>query len=116
MAVMVVVPAPTAVTLPEEFTVATLVLLDAQVTAVFVAVVGATVAVSVRYAPFLTVAVVELKVTLVTGWITVTVHAAVSPLPSLALAVIVAVPRALPVTTPAETVATDVLLDVQVTA
>jgi len=93
------------------------VLLDTHVTLVFVAVVGSTVAVNVDDAPVARLKVDELKVIEVTYCFTVTAHVPVTPLPSAAVAVIVAVPAATAVTTPEEeTVATDVLLDVHVIA
>ena len=64
--VIVVVPAVTAVTNPVELTVAIAVLLDDQVTFLFVAVVGATVAVSCVVAPVVMLAVGGVTLTPVT--------------------------------------------------
>ena len=113
--VIVAVPDATAVTFPEVETVATLVLLLLQVTFLFVALLGATVAVSVSVAFGANVSVVLFRLTPVTGTVTVTEHVAVL-LPSAVVTVIVAVPAAMAVTKPdVETVATDVLLLFQVT-
>jgi hypothetical protein len=119
--VMVALPATFPVTTPLELTVATVVLLLAHVTALFVAFVGATVAVSVPVDPTLTGRLVLFRFTLVTEidvfgtGLTVTWHVAVFP-PSAVFTVIVALPTAFPVTTPLElTVATAVLLLVHVT-
>ena len=117
---MVAVPAATAVTTPSD-TVATLVLLDVHST-VWLALLGATVAVSVSVSPpTVSVASVCESDTLETsGFLTVTVHVAVlsslvSSVPLVAVAVMVAVPAATAVTTPSDTVATLVLLDVHST-
>ena len=117
VAVIVAVPTPFAVTVPLD-TVATEVLELLHVTVLSVAFVGATVAVRVSEVPFTRLKVVLFKVTPVTATLlTVTVQVAVTPLPSWAVAVIVAVPALTPVTTPLElTVATDVLELDQVTA
>jgi hypothetical protein len=116
--VIIAVPAAFAVTTPDVDTVATDVLLDDQVTALFVALLGYTVGVSVCVSPTVTESDVLFKLTLVTGTAaaeTVTAQVAVL-LPSLVLTVIVALPAAWAVTTPyVETVATEVLLDDQVT-
>ena len=117
VAAIVAVPTPFAVTVPLD-TVATEVLELLHVTVLSVAFVGATVAVRVSEVPFTRLKVVLFKVTPVTATLlTVTVQVAVTPLPSWAVAVIVAVPALTPVTTPLElTVATDVLELDQVTA
>ena len=116
--VMVAVPAAFAVTTPELETVATEVLLEAQVTDLSVALEGVTVAVSVSVSPTVMERDVLFKLTPVTetvGVWTVTEHVAVFP-PSFVVTVMVAVPAALAVTTPEDdTVATDVLLDDHVT-
>ena len=111
VAVMVADPVPTPVTRPDEFTVATLVLLDVQVSDLSEAVAGATVAVSCCVLPFIIVVVVGEIVTPLVGVVTDTVHEALW-LPSAVVAVIVAVPLATAVTRPeAFTVATPVLLE-----
>ena len=79
-----------------------------HVTFLFVAVVGAIVAVNVSLAPIVSDRVVLFKEILVTGIVTVTVHVAVL-LPSAVVTVMVAVPAPLAVTVPLETVATAVL-------
>jgi copper chaperone CopZ len=116
--VIVAFPAATGVTTPEMLTDATEVLLEAQVTLLFVAFDGLTVAVSVPVAPpTVNESVVGLNVTPVTATFcatTVAAQVAVFP-PSAVVTVIVAVPAATGVTTPALTVATAVLLDDQVT-
>ena len=113
--VIVAVPDATAVTFPAVETVATLVLLLLQVTFLFVALLGETVAVSVSVAFGANVSVVLFRLTPVTGTVTVTAQVAVL-LPSAVVTVIVAVPDATAVTFPAvETVATLVLLLLQVT-
>ena len=115
LTVIVAVPDATAVTFPEELTVATLVLLLLQLTFLFVAFDGVTVAVSVSVAFGANVSVVLFRLTPVTGTVTVTAQVAVL-LPSAVVTVIVAVPAAPAVTFPAvETVATLVLLLLQVT-
>ena len=118
LTVIVALPAAFAVTTPEVETVATDVLLEDQVTVLFVAFEGDTVAVRVCVSPTLIDSDVLFKLTLVTetvAAVTVTLHVAVL-LPSLVLTVIVALPAAFAVTTPeVETVATDVLLEDQVT-
>ena len=118
--VMVAVPALTPVTLPEESTVATDVFEDDHVTALLVAFEGFTVAVSVVEPPTPTLAADLLSVTPVTATepaVTVTVQDPYFPLPSVAVALMVAVPALTPVTTPDElTTATDVSEDDQATA
>ena len=77
---------------------------------------GATVTLSAAVFPAFTVSLVLLIVSLVTGCFTVILQVALTPLPSLAVAVIVAVPFARPLTTPfAVTVATFLLLVVHLT-
>lgn len=92
--VMVAVPTVFAVMTPVEETVATAVLLEDQVTDLFVALVGVTTAVSVSVSPTVMVRVVWFRLTPVTATVaalTVTVQEAVL-LPSTVLTVIVAVP------------------------
>jgi hypothetical protein len=114
--VMVAVPVPTAVTFPLESTVATLLSLEVQLTFLLVAVDGFTVFVSVKEFPFISDNAVTFRLTLVTGFVTVTLHVAFLPLPSFALHVMVAVPAPTAVTVPDEfTVATLLSLDVQLT-
>ena len=75
-------PAAAPVTTPALLTVATAVLLEDQVTVLFVAVAGSTVAVRVVVAPIFTVAVVGATDTPVTGTnteVTVTAELAVKP-------------------------------------
>ena len=112
------VPGPFAVTKPLLDTVATLVLLDVQVTTED-ALLGVTVAVSCKVSPLLSVADVLLRLIPVAGWLpefTVITHVALRFEPSAVVAVIVAFPTALAVTSPALlTVAIFVLLDFQVT-
>ena len=93
--VIVAVPFFFAVTTPLLEAVATLVLLLFHVTVLYVALLGATVAVNVAVLPTARVWLVLLSVTLVTaiGFFTVTVHVAVL-LPSLVVTVIFAVPAA----------------------
>ena len=111
--VIVAVPAALAVTTPDVETVATDVLLLLQVTFLFVAVEGDTVAVSCSVAFLARVIEDLLSVTPVTGLFTVTAQVA-DLLP--AVAVIVAVPDPLEVTRPEEdTVATFVLDEDHVT-
>ena len=113
--VITAVPAFLATMAPEDVTVATVSLSEAQVTSLSVAVVGETVAVSVWVSPSDKVKEVLFRETPVTGTLTVTEQDAVLP-PSLVVTVIVALPPAFAVTTPvAETVATEVLLEDQVT-
>jgi hypothetical protein len=116
--VIVAEPCDTAVTSPVEFTVATEVLLDDQLTFLFVALAGETVAVNWRVLPATTEADVGETLTPVTGMVdVVTVMALVAVrFPSCVVTVIVADPCPTPVTTPLEfTVATPVLLDDQLT-
>jgi hypothetical protein len=117
--VIVALPDFTAVTLPPEETVATDVLLLVQVTSLFVALLGETVAVRVSEAPSCKVRDVlfnETPVTDTVAGVTVTEHFAVLP-PSLVVTVIVALPDFTAVTLPPEeTVATEVLLLVQLTS
>ena len=118
--VTVIVAEPTvlAVTTPELDTVATLVLLEDQVTFLFVELDGATVAVRVSVSPGARVNEVLSSVTPVTEiTFAVTVNEQVAFLPpSTVVTVIVALPVDLAVTTPdVETVATLVLLEDHVT-
>lgn len=116
--VMVAVPALTAVTFPEVLTVATDVFEDFQLTFLFVAVNGETVAVRVSDAPSVRVNVDLFRLTPVTETVaalTVTVQLAVF-VPSSVVTVIVAVPALTAVTLPVLlTVATDVFDDLQLT-
>jgi hypothetical protein len=118
--VIVAVPGPTAVTVP-LLTVATLLLLDDQLTALFVALLGFTVAVRVpvEVPPMVRVRLVWFRLTLLTGvgggGLTVTAQVAVCP-PSWVVTVIVAVPAATAVTVPLFTVATAGLFDDQLIA
>ena len=115
-AVIVAVPAPTAVIFPPD-TVATLLLLVDHVTALFVALDGLTVGVSVCV-PFTLreIAVLSSFTPVTATFDTVTVHAAVLPLPSAAFAVIFAVPAFTRFTAPADvTVAMAILELDQVT-
>ena len=115
-AVTIAVPWATAVTLPFASTVATDELLEDQVTVLFVALSGFTVAVSVRVSPVFRIVEVMSNVTdstAMTFFLTVTEQVAVL---SPALAVMVAVPSATAVTLPfASTVATEVLSELHVT-
>ncbi|MCL1838774.1 MAG: hypothetical protein FWG47_05590 [Propionibacteriaceae bacterium] len=116
--VIVALPTALAVTTPVADTVATLVLLEVQITFLFVAFVGVTVAVNDTVSPTLIVAKDWFKltpVTTTTGGV-VTVIVAVSetftPKDDVLDNVIVAVPADLPVTTPVlDTVATLVLFE-----
>ena len=111
--VIVAEPPATAVTFPLESTEATDVLELVQVTLLFVASLGVIVAVKVSVDPFDKDKVLLLRLTPVTGAVTVTVQVEDNP---PAVAVIVAEPPATAVTLPLEsTVATDVLELVQVT-
>ena len=104
VAVTVAEPTETPVTTPDEFTVATAGALDAQVTFLFVARTGRTVAVRVVVTPRPIVAVggvTDTLVGLVTLVFTVTMDEAAKG-PSAVVAVTVAVPIARPVTTPDE--------------
>ena len=116
LAVIVAVPSATAVTLPFASTVATDVLLELQVTVLFVALSGFTVAASVTDSPSVSSSEDLSSVTdstAMTFFLTVTEQVAVL---SPALAVMVAVPSATAVTLPfASTVATAVLSELQVT-
>ena len=115
VAVMVAVPLDTAVTLPFWSTVATEVFVELHVTLLSLAVLGVMVAVSVSLPPSFKLSDVLFNVTTVTYCFTVTEQVAFLPLPSLAVAVIVAVPTAFAVTTPEEdTVAMDVFELLQV--
>ena len=101
LAVIVAVPLPFDVTTPLLLTVATLVLLLVQVSFLLAALLGVTVAVSVCVVlSAVKVSEVLLREMPSTGIVTVTVHVALMLLPSLALAVIVAVPLPFAVTTP----------------
>jgi hypothetical protein len=117
--VIVAVPADTAVTVPPD-TVATEELLVVQLTVLFVALLGLTVAVRVSVPPAVKERLVLLRLTLVTGTgaavaaVTVTAQVAVL-FPSAVVTVIVAVPADLAVTVPPDTVATSELLVVQLT-
>ena len=112
---MVAVPADTPVTRPVLFTVATRVLFELQVTVLFVAFEGKTVAVSCCVAFTETVAVAGITLTPVIGTVTVMTLVAIFP-PSCVVTVMVALPCARPVTRPVLfTVATDVLSELQVT-
>ena len=114
VAVIVALPTAFAVTLPFWSTVATLVLLDDQLRVLFVALVGCTVAVSVSELPLLIVADVWLSVMELTGTLTVTRQDALTPEPSVAVAVMVALPATFAVTLPFwSTVATLMSLDDQ---
>jgi hypothetical protein len=117
VAVIVAVPADTAVTTPVELTAATAGLLDDQVTSRSVTIVlfaSLTVAVSVVVVPATRLFVAGVTMTLPTG-AGVTVSVALPDFPSL-VAVMVAVPGATAVTTPLpDTVATNVLLELHVT-
>jgi hypothetical protein len=116
--VTVELPADSGVTIPADDTVATAVLDEVQLTFVFVALDGATVAVTVPVVPPADrFKLIGLRLTPVTamGALTVTAHVAVLP-PSAVVTVIVAKPTATGVTTPlAETVAIVVSLLVQAT-
>ena len=116
--VIVAEPAATALTNPELFTVATAVLFDDQLTVLFVAFDGATVAVNCCVPPTFRLADVGDTVTPVTATfpvVTVIAEVAVFP-PSCVVTVIVAEPCATPLTNPLEfTVATPVLLELQLT-
>ena len=98
--VMVADPGALAVTRPVVLTVATVVLLDFQVTALLEVLLGLTVAVSCKVWPVFSVAEVLLSDTPVASCFTVTVQVAVLFVPSQVLAVIVAVPGPLAVTRP----------------
>ena len=116
--VTVAVPAAFAVTTPEEETVATVVLLDDQVTDLSVALDGVTVATNVWESPSVNVNEVLSRLTPVTEIVfalTVTEQVAVFP-PSSVVTVIVVVPTAMASTSPlSETIATEGELDFQET-
>ena len=118
-AVIVAEPADFAVTTPLLSTVATLLLLVDQVTALFVVLFGSTVAVSCIVSPSIISALLlssEIEVARTELCLTVTEHEALRLLPSVVLAVMVALPTAFAVTNPLLlTVATELLLVVQVT-
>ena len=117
VAVMVAFPQLLAVTRPSLLTVATLVLLELQVTFAFVTLLGNTVAVSCRVSPLLMVAEVLFSVIPVASWLTVILQFALRFEPSVVVAVIVTVPRLLAVTSPLLlTVAIFVSLELHVTA
>jgi hypothetical protein len=111
-------PAATAVTTPEELTVATAVLAEVQVTLLFVAFEGVMVAVSAVVEPRLMLTAVgetDTPVTATFVLVTAIWLVAVKP-PLTVFTVMVAAPTLIPVTTPAAlTVATVVLLEVHVT-
>ena len=107
------VPFPTAFTTPLEDTVATFLLLELQVTALLLALLGAIAAFKVRELPFLSVTDVLFSFMLFTGCLTVTLQVNFLLFPYFA--VITAVPLFLAFTMPFEdTVATLFLLLVQV--
>jgi len=116
--VIVAVPTAMAVTVP-LVTVAAAVLLELHVTALFVALLGATVGISVSVPPTARVMLVLFSDTPVTGIgvaLTITVQAAVLP-PSAVVTVMVAVPTAIAVTNPFWlTVAIASALELHVTA
>ena len=112
---MVALPVATAVTSPELLTVETDVLSELQVTFLFVASEGKTVAVSCCVPLTGILADIGLTVTPVTRLVTVMILVAVFP-PSCVVTVMVALPAAIAVTSPELlTVATDVLSELQVT-
>ena len=114
---IVAVPFAIPLTTPFEVTVAIFLLLVVHVTALLLAEAGAAVALRVTVFPLRIDAEVLLSVILVTGCFTVILQNALTPLPSLAVAVIVAVPFAIPLTTPfASTVAIFLSLLVQLRA
>lgn len=101
VAVMVAVPAEIPVTSPLLFTVATDVLLDFHVTVLLVALVGSTVAVNWVVLPSVMIALVLFSdIDVARIGFTVTVQVARKLVPSVVLAVIVAVPRPIAVTKP----------------
>ena len=112
------IPAAFAVTKPDEDTVATVVLLDDQVTDLSVALEGNTEATKVWVSPVVIVKEVVFRLTPVTATVaalTFTEQVAFFA-PSFVVTVIVALPATLAVITPVEeTVATEVLFDVHVT-
>ena len=114
VAVIVAVPFDTAVTFPFWSTVAADVLVELQVTLLLLAVLGEIVAVKVSLAPSFKDRVLLFKLIPVTRVVTVTVHVAFLPLPSVAEAVMTALPLPTAVTFPAVlTVAAAVLEEVQ---
>ena len=118
LTVIVADPADTAETVPPD-TVATEVLLVAQLTFLFVALLGLTVAVRVSDPPTVKDRLVLLRLTLLTDMVevaelTVTEQVAIFP-PSTVLTVIVAVPAEIAETVPPDTVATEELLVAQLT-
>jgi len=116
IAVMTASPVDFAVTRPVDDTVATLVLLELQVTDGLDVVLGKTVADSWKVLPMLMEISVSLSVMDVAYCLTVTMHCAVRLLPSSVLTVMVAVPVDFGVTSPSdETVATAVLLELHET-
>ena len=101
VAVMIAEPTLRAVTTPMLLTVATLVLLDFHVNVLLVALAGSTVVLSLMVSPACISTEAGVTVTEVTRTgFTVTRQVARLPLPSLALAVMVAVPGATAVTMP----------------
>ena len=116
LAVIVTSPSFTPVTTPLPLTVAIDVLLEDQVTDLFVALSGFTVAVIVPVLPGAIVMLLLFRLTPVTATsLTVTLQVAVLP-PTAVFAVMVAVPAFTPFTTPELlTVATAVLLELHVT-
>ena len=104
VAVMVAVPVAFAVIFPAD-TVAILELLVVQFMVLLLALLGPTVTVKVSVAFIFKAVLVLFKATEVTNCLTVTVQVAFFPLPSAAVAVMVAVPGAFAVMVPADTVA-----------
>ena len=116
IAVMTAFPADFAVTKPFDDTVATLVLLELQVTDGLEIVLGKTVAVSCNVLPVYIVAFVSLSEIDVAYCLTVITHCAVRLLPSSVLTVMVAEPVEIGLTMPSEdTVATAMLLELHET-
>jgi len=116
--VIVTEPVPTPVTTPALLTVAIVVFPELQLTPLFVALLGATVAVKVTVEPILTVAVAGAMVTPVTGdeQQVTAIDATAVFAPSTVVTVIEVVPVATPVATPwLFTLAITELLDAQVT-
>ena len=114
--VIVAFPTDTAVTNPDEETVAMPGLLEVQIIDLLDVVLGNTVAYSFNVFPVYNVTSVSLSVMDVASCLTVTTHCAVKLLPSSVLTVIVAVPVETGVTKPSgETVATLLLLELQET-
>ena len=116
-AVIVACPLPTAVTSPLLLTVATAASPVVQMIAFEVALLGEIVAVSCTVLPMIRLPAVLLSLTLLTGRYTVIFTTAFLPLPSFAVAVIVAVPGLTPFTTPLDVTETilELLVD-QVTS